>query len=55
MFLNLWSNTEDVARDFAICESELEGVEILFASYEYEDYSGNAFVLFRKKWSVIRG
>jgi len=27
---------------------ELSGVEILLAYYDYEDYSGSAFVLFRK-------
>ena len=34
--------------DFEITEGDLEGVEILLASYTYENYSGDAFVLFRK-------
>jgi hypothetical protein len=34
--------------DFDIAESDLEGVDILLASYTYEDYSGYAYVLFRK-------
>jgi len=43
-----WSDKEDVARDFAINLSELDGAKILLASYSYEDYSGSAFVLFKK-------
>ena len=27
---------------------EFQGIDVLFASYEYEDYQGDAFVLFRK-------
>ena len=37
-----------VISDFAIAESDLEGVSLLLASYAYEDYSGYAFVLFEK-------
>jgi hypothetical protein len=29
-------------------KSEFQGIEVLFASYEYADYEGDAFVLFRK-------
>lgn len=34
--------------DFEIDSSALDGCEILLASYTYQDYSGSAFVLFRK-------
>ncbi|WP_056683784.1 hypothetical protein [Cytobacillus solani] len=33
--------------DFEIDDQTLEGVEIMLAFYTYEDYSGDAFVLFR--------
>jgi hypothetical protein len=34
--------------DFQIDDAALEGVEVLVASYTYEDYSGSAYVLFEK-------
>ena len=34
--------------DFHISEDDLDGVEILVAAYEYEDYSGDAYVLFKR-------
>jgi hypothetical protein len=34
--------------DFRISDADLEGVEVLLASYSDENYSGNAFVLYRK-------
>lgn len=44
VFLNNWSNSTDVFRDFDIpVDPE---VNILFASYGYKNYSGDAFVLF---------
>lgn len=42
------SGLEAMKYDFSITDKELEGVEILLASYTYEDYSGNAFVLFKR-------
>ena len=45
VFLNDWSSKEDVARDF---ETNLDNVNLLFASYGYENYSGDAFVLFEQ-------
>jgi hypothetical protein len=43
--------------DFSMDEKELEGVEILLASYSYADYSGSAFVLFKKdgKYYEVHG
>jgi hypothetical protein len=46
---------EALIEDFAIKTEDLQGVEILFAGYEYENYSGSAFVLFargEKLWEV---
>ena len=34
--------------DFQIDKSALEGCEVLVASYTYENYSGSAYVLYRK-------
>jgi hypothetical protein len=48
IFLGDWDDVSDLMRDFEITEEDLRNVEILFAAYTYEDYSGDAFVLFRK-------
>ncbi|MEC2335172.1 hypothetical protein [Bacillus subtilis] len=55
VFLHHWIDKESVLRDFdgkrGENDSEVEvdrDVNILFASYGYELYSGNAFVLFEK-------
>lgn len=57
MYMHDWKETQlaGLQSDFNLTDVELEGVEILLASYTYEDYSGNAFVLFRKDgklWEV---
>ena len=49
MYLGLFGCKEDVANQFRIDEKELKGAKILYASYEYGDYSGSAFVLFERK------
>lgn len=64
MFLHDWAPGSDNYRgaglaglkaDFEIGDDALLGVEILLASYTYESYSGDAFVLFSrdgKLWEV---
>lgn len=49
-FLHDWaeSGIEQLKSDFEINDKELEGIEILLASYSYHYYSGEAFVLCRK-------
>lgn len=49
-YLNDWSESgrQGVISDFQVNESALDGAEILVASYTYEDYSGSAYVLFRR-------
>jgi len=49
-YLNDWSESgrEGMISDFQINENALDGAEILVASYTYEDYSGDAYVLFRR-------
>lgn len=44
---------ERLKYDFSITDEELSGVEILLASYTYESYSGEAFVLFRKNGKLF--
>lgn len=51
MYMHDWatSQREGMMTDFYIDEAALEGAEILFATYTYEDYSGSAHVLFRRE------
>jgi hypothetical protein len=47
-----------VCKEFSINLSELEGCEILYASYSYENYSGDTEVLFVKNgilYEVVGG
>jgi hypothetical protein len=46
IFLDIFTNEADVYREFRF-EGE-KAIKILFASYMYESYSGNAFVLFEQ-------
>lgn len=48
IFKNDFDCADDVFGCFNVPQSEREGVEILFADYTYEDYSGNANVLFAR-------
>jgi len=54
VYLGQWSNQEDVENDFFRNWASEQSttldpdVEILLAYYEYRDYSGEAFVLFRQ-------
>ena len=43
-----WKNLEDMLRNFCISKEVVEDYEILYAWYEYADYSGSAFVLLKK-------
>lgn len=56
MYLNDWNEKRDMVRDFSgLYRDEdidkamagFEHVDVLLASYSYENYSGDAFVLFR--------
>lgn len=52
VYHDLFEGWEDVQREFVITEPE---PEVLFAAYEYENYSGEALVLFKrddKLWLV---
>jgi hypothetical protein len=43
-----WENEKAMLNSFRISKDVLEGAEILLASYEREQYDGNAFVLLRR-------
>lgn len=53
MYYGEWEKKEDVLNDFRVSEQEVEGCEILFAYYTYEDYDGRAFVLFEKEGKLF--
>jgi len=46
-FFDLFTNVADIESAYE-APGALDGAEVLFASYENEDYSGSSFVLFRK-------
>jgi hypothetical protein len=48
MYYNSFTCKEDIASQFQIDIKELEDIAILFASYGYESYDGDAIVIFRK-------
>ncbi len=50
MFLHDWKDRglDEMVDDFGIDKSELDGCSVLLASYSYQDYEGDAFVLFEK-------
>lgn len=50
MYLNDWKDNgkKGMLADFSIAEEELGGFDVLLASYSYQDYSGDAFVLLKK-------
>lgn len=48
VFIDLFSNSNEVFDSFLCSTSERDGVNILLAVYSNEDYSGSAFVLYEK-------
>lgn len=51
MYLNDWKDSGEAGmlEDFGIDKTALDGADVLLASYTYENYSGSAFVLFRRE------
>ena len=43
--------------DFELTDADMDGVEVLLATYNYENYEGYAFVFFRKgdKYYEVHG
>ena len=50
MYLHDWAEGGEaqMLSDFDITKDALEGAKVILASYTYEDWSGEAYVLFRK-------
>jgi hypothetical protein len=48
MYYDMFHDIDDLCAQFEITKDQLEGVRILMAEYTYEDYSGQAYVLFEK-------
>lgn len=50
IYLHDWAggNPATILEDFGVPLDTLDGAEVLVASYSYEDYSGDAYVLFRR-------
>ena len=45
-FVDLFKTKADVKREFTASSKDFEGVDIILAWYSYEDYSGDAEVIF---------
>lgn len=47
MFSGNWENSKrkGIIGDFNLADNALDGFDVVFAHYEYEDYSGNAIVI----------
>jgi hypothetical protein len=48
LYLEDFTSKQDIINEFNISPETLNGCNILFAWYEYESYTGTAFVLFEK-------
>ena len=48
VYVGDWSCLDDMLRDFSIDKDSVKGYKVLYAWYEYADYSGSAFVLLKK-------
>jgi hypothetical protein len=58
MFINNWSDLEGMLQDFQVDRINTNIREVLFASYTYEDYNGDAYVLylaFNGKYYEVHG
>jgi len=48
IYLHCWSNEQYMLKSFGIKKEDLDGFEVLLASYEMEGLDGYAFVLLKK-------
>jgi len=48
MYLENFSNLDDVLREFNVVGNGYDGINVLLAIYTYEDYDGSSFVLFER-------
>jgi hypothetical protein len=49
MYHGQFSNKQDIAREFEIPEETLDNLHIHYAFYDYEDYIGDALVIYTDK------
>jgi len=47
VFFGLFEKVDDVVKEFSITHNDLNGCDVVFAYYSYEDYSGEALVVLR--------
>lgn len=47
MFYGIFGSADDIAYEFGIPRDQLDNINIVVAWYDYEDYDGEAFVLFK--------
>ena len=48
IYLDLFKSNYDIIREYSAPADALDGAEILLAIYEYQDYEGYSFVLYKK-------
>lgn len=53
IYFGNFNSQEDMVREFSLTLEQLEGVEILYASYDHIDYEGYAHVIFRKEGKLF--
>ena len=53
VFLNDFSDAESVFSNFELDKEKRDGINILFASYGQDHYSGDAYVLFEKNGKLF--
>lgn len=49
IFLGNFSCKDDIIKDFRLDNDEIDDINILFAGYFCDNYTGKSFVLFEKK------
>lgn len=52
VYFDYFKDQGDMVSNFSISEEQLDGVEILYASYDAQDYEGGAHVIFRKEGKI---
>lgn len=51
VYFDLFGDNDAIEKEFA-CKGALDGATVRFASYSYEDYSGDAIVIFERDGSL---
>ena len=48
MYLDIFTNIDDVIQEFQLDPKDVDNINILLAQYDYANYEGYAFVLFER-------